>query len=132
MQQALRIMIRQGASFIAPLGDPDKGDAVPSLEEISNLIETARNNPNAPWITLNTMRTKVLASEITAYGFIDYDPDAAMRSQMQQAGQQQGQPTAQPNPQANTPASIAEVVGADEEPSPVKSEGIESAPAVIG
>lgn len=82
MKKALRLLTKSSATLIAPLGDPDAGDQIPSLKEISLLISSAVNNPNDPWVALNTMETMVLGSEITAFGIIDYDPEAIARQQM--------------------------------------------------
>lgn len=69
MKKALRILLRQGATLIAPLGDTDT-DVIPTIEEVQNLVMVARQNDQSPWVTLNTMETKVLADEITAFSVI--------------------------------------------------------------
>ena len=135
MKKALRILTTSSATIIAPLGDPDAGDQIPTLEDIGQLVNAARINQADPWLTLNTMQTKVLATNIEAVGIIDYDPEAIARAQMSRmAKSSSSQSIGQPPAQQSSPTIDLSLNAAPEPASEpeIEDEGIESAPAVIG
>lgn len=132
--KALRILLKSSATVIAPLGDPDNGDIIPTLDELATVITAARQNPADPWVTLNTMETKVAGSEIDAFGIIDYDPNAIARAQAarmaggnQTIGGSAPVPASQQTVEIGDSMSFNEVQTSVEAPEPTASEATEVA-----